>query len=368
MVNDRRRHRGKLLFLMSAGAMGIVLLVIGSYQLVEFSDSTAFCGQLCHEVMYPEYTAYQASPHSRVNCSHCHVGSGADYLVRSKLTGIPLIFTTLTRSYDRPIPTPVQNLRPASETCEQCHRPEYFTGDLVRVHTTYLTDEANTAKVDTRILRVGGGELEVARDTHWHIGANVYYLALDQKRIEIAWVGVETNNGELTEYIDPERAAEVTTERIDEEKRLMDCMDCHNRATHIFRSPGELIDTALTQGQLDSSLPYLKRESLKALDPANSSLAEAFNKIEAIREFYHTSYPQIYSSKQEAINHAITVLQEIARLTTFPDMKVTWNTYADNIGHTGCFRCHSKLIATSGSQKDQVINADCNLCHYLELP
>ena len=38
----RRRHREKLLFLMFAGAAGIILLVIGGYQLVEFMDSTAF--------------------------------------------------------------------------------------------------------------------------------------------------------------------------------------------------------------------------------------------------------------------------------------------------------------------------------------
>src|SRR4030042_1583637 len=167
----RKRHREKLLFLMFAGAIGIILLVLGGYQLMEFMDSTAFCGRLCHQVMYPEYTTYQASPHSRVSCSECHVGSGADYLVKSKLSGIPLIFATISGTYDRPIPTPVENLRPARETCEQCHRPEKFAGDLVRVHTTYETDEANTEKVDTRVLRVGGGESDIARDIHWHLAA-----------------------------------------------------------------------------------------------------------------------------------------------------------------------------------------------------
>jgi len=245
---------------MFAGAVGIILLVIGGYQLLEFMDSTAFCGRLCHQVMYPEYTAYQASPHSRVSCSECHVGSGANYMVRSKLSGVPLIFSTLSGTYDRPIPIPVENLRPALETCEQCHRPERFAGDLVRVHTTYETDEANTEHVDTRVLRVGGGELEVARDIHWHIAANVYYLALDKERQEIGWVGVEDSNGRITEYIDPNKASEISPERIDNEKRLMDCMDCHNRATHIFHSPEELIDMALAQGKIDKDLPFIKRE------------------------------------------------------------------------------------------------------------
>ncbi len=367
----RRRHREKLLFLMFAGAIGIILLVIGGYQLVEFMDSTAFCGRLCHQVMYPEYTTYQASPHSRVTCSKCHVGSGADYLVRSKVTGIPMIFNTIFGNYERPIPTPVTNLRPARETCEQCHRPERFAGDLVRVHTTYLADEENTKQVDTRILRVGGGEFEVARDIHWHIAARVWYLSLDEKRQEIGWVGVEDSDGKLTQYIDPNKAIDITPPLIEAEKRLMDCMDCHNRATHIFRSPKELIDIALARGKIDSSLPFIKREGLNALDPPNPSLAQAIAKVEAIKEFYRTSYPQIHEGKEGVIDKAIEELKEIARLTTFPDMKVSWKTYVDNASHReespGCFRCHGNLTATTGTQEGKVIDADCNLCHYFEL-
>ena len=168
MVSQRLR-RDRLIFLMLAGAAGIILLVIGGYQLVQFTDSTAFCGRLCHTVMYPEYTAYQASPHSRVLCVQCHVGPGASYLVKSKISGIPLIFATVFGTYDRPIPTPVKSLRPARDTCEQCHRPERFAGDVVIQHTTYATDEANTPTVDTRVMRVGGGEASVAQDIHWHI-------------------------------------------------------------------------------------------------------------------------------------------------------------------------------------------------------
>ncbi len=369
-MESRNHHRKKLIFLMFAGAVGIILLVVGGYQLVEFTDSTAFCGRLCHQVMYPEYTVYQASPHSRVLCSECHVGSGADYLVKSKISGIPQIIAILSGNYERPIPTPVKNLRPARETCEQCHRPERFAGDLVRVHTTYATDETNTEQVDTRVLRVGGGETEVARDIHWHIAAMVWYLALDEQRQEIGWVGVEDSKGELTEYIDPNKTTEISPQRVEAEKRLMDCMDCHNRATHIYRSPEELIDIALARGKVDKSLPFIKREGLNALDPPNPSLAQAIAKAEAIKEFYRTSYPQIYEEKEATIDEAIKELKEIARLTTFPDMKVNWKTYPDNIAHQespGCFRCHGKLVATTGDQEGEVINAGCNSCHYFEL-
>ncbi len=367
----RRRHREKLLFLLFGGAIGIVLLVIGAYQLVEFMDSTSFCGQLCHQVMYPEYTTYQASPHSRVLCSQCHVGPGAGYLVKTKISGIPLIFITIFNTYDRPIPTPVQNLRPARETCEQCHRPERFSGDLVRVHTSYLPDENNTKEVDTRVLRVGGGDFAVAQGTHWHIAAKVWYLPLDTERLEIGWIGVERETGELTEYIDPRQVGNITPERIKNEKRLMDCVDCHNRATHIFRSPDELIDAAFVQGEMDSSLPFIKREGLRALDPPNPSLAQAMAKVEAIQDFYRTSYPQTYREKAGAIDQTISKLKDIARLTTFPDMKVTWKSYPSNAGHQeppGCLRCHGKLVGTTGDQKGKVVDADCTLCHYFALP
>ncbi|MFC2072654.1 NapC/NirT family cytochrome c [Chloroflexota bacterium] len=370
-IERSKRHREKLVFLMSAGAIGIMLLVIGGYQLVEFMDTTAFCGRLCHQVMYPQYTTYQASPHSRVSCSECHVGSGAGYMVKSKLSGVPLIFTTIAGTYDRPIPTPVENLRPARETCEQCHRPEKFAGDLVRVHVTYSADEENTKQVDTRVLRVGGGsKLEVARDIHWHIAARVWYLPLDEKRQEIGWVGVEDSDGKLIESIAANTTSQISQQRIENEKRLMDCMDCHNRPTHVFQSPEELIDMALTQGTIDSSLPFIKREGMKALDSPNPSLAEAVTKLEATKEFYRTSYPQLYKEKEEAIDKAIEELKEIARLTTFPLMKVTWETYIDNSAHQefpGCLRCHGKLVATTGDQKGETIDADCKSCHYFEL-
>jgi hypothetical protein len=365
-------RRAKLVFLLVAGAVGISLLVVGIYQGVEFTDSTAFCGVLCHDVMYPEYTTYQESPHSSVACAECHVGSGADYLVKSKLSGIPLVFTTIAKTYDRPIPTPVKDLRPARETCEQCHRPDIFSGDIVRVNTTFLTDETNTPEVSTLIMHVGAGEAEVAHGIHWHIAAKVWYLALDEQRQWIVWVGVEDDSGQIqTEYIDQDASIEITPELIQKGKRLMDCIDCHNRATHIFSSPEELIDTALVQGKLDADLPYIKREAIKALDPPNASLEEAYSKVEAISEFYRANYPEVYNEEQSAIENAVIELKEIARLTTFPFMGVTYNTYLDNINHfeaPACMRCHGKLIATSGEQEGRTISVGCNLCHDIVSP
>ena len=279
-----QKHFAKLVFLIFGGAISLGLLVMGGFQLLEFTDSTAFCGRLCHNVMYPQYIAYQASPHSRVLCVSCHVGPGASYFVKSKISGIPLIWATITGRYDRPIPAPVTSLRPAIQTCEQCHRPERFAGDLVITHITYSTDEANTKTVDTRVLRVGGGPAGVASGIHWHIGTNVWYLALDAKRQQIAWVGVEQPDGSLKEYIDPTKAAEVTPERIEKDKRLMDCIDCHNQVTHIFQSPSDLVDTAISEGSIDASLPYIKKEITDVLYPANSSLDVANSRLDGIHK------------------------------------------------------------------------------------
>ncbi len=361
------KHFAKLVFLILGGAISLGLLVVGGYQLLEFTDSTAFCGQLCHNVMYPEFTAYQNSSHSRVLCVNCHVGPGASYFVKSKISGIPLVFATITGRYDRPIPTPVTSLRPARETCEQCHRPDRFAGDLVVTKTTYKTDAANTMSTSTRVLRVGGGPAEVASGIHWHIGTTVWYLSLDSKRNEIAWVGVQQPDGSLVEYINPKLASQVTQSLIDQDKRQMDCIDCHNRATHIFQSPSDLADTYISLGRIDPSIPFIKKEIVSVLDPPNSSLAIADSRLDDLGSYYATNYPDIYKSKKSNLDQAIAAGKEIARLTTFPDMRVTWETYPSNAGHTqapGCFRCHGLLVLKSGPQSGAPVSADCTLCHY----
>jgi predicted CXXCH cytochrome family protein len=359
-------YREKVVVLAFAGAISLVLLVIGSYQLYTFTESTAFCGELCHQVMNPEYTVYQASPHSRVACVNCHVGPGGSYFIKSKFSGLRQVVSSITGSYHRPILTPVENLRPARDTCEQCHRPGVFSGDLVRAYTTYDVNEANTQHSINMVLKVGAGGKETARDIHWHIAAKVWYLPMTEQFDEIGWVGVETKSG-LTEYTNPIYAGEITPQRITKEKRLMDCIDCHNRATHIFKSPENLIDEAMSEGRIDSSLPYIKREGLSALGAINSSLEVANSKVNAIAVFYKNNYPTIYRDQNEAIVQAIIELKQIALLTTFPEMRVDYQTHLNNVGHNqsaGCFRCHGILETKNGENKGTPVVKDCNTCHY----
>lgn len=359
---SRPRQRRRLTFFLVAGGLEIVVFSIGGLRLAQFMDTPQFCAS-CHTVMNPEYTVYQNSPHARVPCVSCHIGPGAPWLVRSKITGLRQVWHTMTKTYDRPIPTPIEHLRPARETCEQCHWPQKFSGNISRTIRHYNTDEKNTEQATTMVLKVGSGELSGAQGIHWHIAASVWYLPVDEKRQRIGWVGVEAGNNRLKEYVDTKLATEITPERINNEKRLMDCIDCHNRATHVFKSPGELMDIAFSRGNMSPNLPFLKDQGLKALAPINSSEQAAIDKVASISEFYRTKYPQIYAEQRQTLDKSLAHLKDIARLTTFPYMGVTWETHPDNLGHTkgpGCFRCHGKLVDKAGGKP---LDASCNLCH-----
>ena len=93
------------------------------YRAYHYMESTQCCGQFCHTVMAPEHTAYENSPHSRVACVECHIGSGADWFVNSKISGARQLIAVATATDPTPIQTPVHGLRPARDTCEECHRP-----------------------------------------------------------------------------------------------------------------------------------------------------------------------------------------------------------------------------------------------------
>ncbi len=363
-------HRGKAIVAGIIAGLAVVIpgAVLGSNMLIETVDSPAFCTQACHAVHYPEAVAFEASPHSQVTCASCHVGAGSENLVRSKLRGLNDILPTITGKYERPIPTPLTYRRPSTETCEKCHWSEKFFGDVPRITTSYNTDEANSKQTHTRVMRVNGGKPEVATGIHWHATAKVWYLPVDDRRMKIAWAGVEDPSGSITEYIAPDLIDQITPERVQQGERFMDCMDCHNRVTHLFRSPDELIDKALGGGSIDINLPFIKREGLSALVPQSPNLAEADRKIDKIKEFYQTTYPAIFENNEASIDAALDQLKEIARLTTFDDLD--WNTYPDHSAHIkpddnmqvdfealatkrdspGCFRCHGTLLQVNDTQ------------------
>ncbi len=346
-------------------AVGLLLVAwlffMGSVSLMEYAESTEFCS-LCH-VMKPEHTAYQNSPHARTACGVCHIGPGAYPAFEAKVRSAHYLWVYPLNLYERPIPSPITSLRPAEVVCEQCHWPQKFYEDRIVVIPRYGQDEKNSLTQTALVINTGGGSTEagLGRGIHWHIENPVYYIATDAKRQEIPWVQA-TFNGVTTEYISTD--ANLTPEAIARaEKRKMDCMDCHNRASHNFRRPEEALDQALQLGQIPADLPFIKREGIRVLEKKYATEAEAAAAIAGVEEFYKTNYPTLYESRKADVQKAVAGLQTIFDTTQFPFMGVDWKTHTNNIGHKdfpGCFRCHDGKHL---SKDNQAIRLECNICH-----
>jgi hypothetical protein len=360
-------QRGAVAFFLVFLVVFVMMSAIGSYRGYEFTDSVQFCGQLCHGVMHPEYTAYQLSPHARVACVDCHVGAGATWYVRSKLSGARQVFATAFKTYPRPIPTPVHNLRPAQETCEQCHWPRKFYGAQLKVFTHYASDEKNTVRVVRMLIKTGGGDPNTGAPSgiHWHmnIGNEINYIATDEKRQTIPYIHVKDLQGRVTEYFAED--SKLSKEQIaNTPKHRMDCVDCHNRPTHIYVPPDTSVDQSMLARRLDVSLPFLKQTAIAALTASYKTTDEAMQGIATqVHGFYAGRYSDLENTKGLEIQNAITELQRIYRNTTFPEMKLDWRTHNNNIGHfyfSGCFRCHD---GNHKSADGKVIKKDCDTCH-----
>jgi hypothetical protein len=347
----------------AATVLNVVLLGTATYRGVHYMDSTQFCGLTCHEVMAPEYAAFVESPHSRVGCVQCHIGPGASWFVRSKLSGARQVLAVVARSYSRPIPSPVRELRPARETCEQCHWPRKFHGDKLVVRTKYADDEANSPSSTVLMLRIGGHGGRGAAGIHGrHLDdeERIQYLAADEKRQVIPRVRYRDDDGHIVDYVaDGAPAGEGGGEW-----RAMDCMDCHNRPTHAFELPERAVDRALADGRLDPALPWLRKEAVRLLRAEYPDREAADRAIaRGLEEFYRERYPSVFRDRQPELAAASATLRAIYGRNVFPQMKVGWGTYVNNVGHEdfpGCFRCHDDQHKAADGR---VIRQDCEACH-----
>ena len=333
-----------------------------TYGAVNYMESVTFCGQTCHTVMQPEYTAYQDSPHSRVECVKCHIGAGASWFVKSKLSGTRQLFAVSLHTYPTPIPTPVHNLRPARETCEQCHWPQKYGEDRLKVIPKYASDETNTLSKTVLLMKIGGGNKGIGiHGTHLGPGVTISYGHSDEARQTIPWVKYETN-GKVTVYA----AADAKPDGAGLTMRTMDCMDCHNRPAHSYDLPERGVDKGMNNGAISSSLPFAKKKAVEILKVPYLSRDEAAEKIPAaFAKFYQDSYPAIWAARQKEITDSANGVLAVYDRNIFPDMKVTWGVYPMNLGHEdfpGCFRCHD---GSHSSKSGDSITQDCNACHNL---
>jgi hypothetical protein len=358
--------RNAVLLVAAATVLNVAILGTASYRGVEYMDSNTFCGTTCHTVMEPQYTAFLDGPHSRVGCTQCHIGEGATWFVRSKLSGTRQVFAVALDSYSRPIPSPVEHLRPARETCETCHWPQKFHGDKFAVRTKYADDEANTASTTVMVVKIGG------RAATGHVGIHgvhldpsrpISYVATDGKRQVIPVVESVDASGQKHTYTSTE--IKVTPDELARgERRTMDCMDCHNRPSHTFELPERALDRELEAGRISPTLPYIKKMGIELLRAEYPDREAAARRIASeLTGYYQKNHADLYRTHRGQVDAAVNGLQEIYRRNVFPTMKVGWGTYPSNVGHEdfiGCFRCHDDSHARADGK---TITQDCGACH-----
>jgi mono/diheme cytochrome c family protein len=355
--------RGTLIRLAVFSVLASVFIVGGvvvAYRAYHFTESVEFCGLICHQVMTPEYTSFRQSPHANTSCAECHIGSGAQWFVKAKISGLYQVYSVLMNKYHRPIETPVQSLRPAKDTCLTCHWPTKFFGAVLRTWTHFGSDEKNSPWTIKMLLKIGGGNPAQGqiRGIHWHMeGVNtVEYIATDRKRMVIPWVQATDQAGKVTVYQTEDKKLRLTdSQTASLARRSMDCIDCHNQPAHTYRSPNELLDTAMTSGLLDSSLPSLKAGDAKLLSASYKTSSEA---LAAIDHELRAKY-----AGNARLDATVRGVQSLYSGNFFPEMKVRWDEYPNHIGHKitpGCFRCHDgEHVSESGKR----ISKDCNTCH-----
>lgn len=342
--------------------INFVIVGTASYRGVAYMDSPHFCGQSCH-VMAPQWTAYQESPHAHVDCVECHVGSGMKSYVQAKVNGTRQMVEVTLHTWPTPIRATLNGLRPARETCEQCHTPAKFVGEKLLVKTTFGDDEKNSVTRTVLVLHLGGSD-SVSHLTGIH-GAhlnNFQYVATDADAQTILGVRKPNPDGSTTDYMSSD--AKGAFEQIKGVRRTMDCMDCHNQATHVFQTAQQAIDEAMVDGTPSPDLPFVHKQGLKLIQATYSSQDEAGKKIVAgLDEFYRSQYPEVWRNQRPLVDAAAQRLVALYDRNVFPNMKVTWGTYPNNIGHMdypGCFRCHDGSHTTKGGK---TLSNDCSLCH-----
>jgi nitrate/TMAO reductase-like tetraheme cytochrome c subunit len=356
-----------------ASIVNFLVVATASYHGAAYMDSPEFCGRSCH-VMKPEWTAYQISPHSHVACVECHIGAGAQAFVNAKVNGtkqlIEISFHPLAHlapkiipDYPTPIPSPVTSLRAAQYTCEACHSPAHFYGDKLLVKSSFADDAPNTETRTVVLLHLGGVDsLSRYSGIHGaHLG-HIEYVATDSTRGTIPWVEKQNADGSFTEYSSLPAGSGIPKG----DRRVMDCIDCHNRAAHSFVTPEQGIDQAMAGGAISPSLPWIHKEGLVLLNGNYSSQQKAAVQIpQQLQAFYRAQNSAVLSQNAALVDQAGKELVTLYDQNVFPFMKVTWGTHPNNIGHMeypGCFRCHDGSHTASNGK---TIPQDCSVCHNL---
>ncbi len=363
---QRIRSVSRRQFAFVSVALALVLLAsVGFIYTWDYTNSPVFCGTTCH-TMPPEYSAYQVSPHARVSCVECHLGRDIITTTFTRKAG-DLMHVIRYSSGDYTFPVFASSMLPARESCEKCHWPEKFANDRAVTIKHYSNDEKNTQIVTYLLLKTGGGTARegLGLGIHWHIENQVYFISTDDQKQNIPWVQVVDGSGKTTTYVDVQNP--LSTDQVQKaQKQRMDCIDCHNRISHTFRSPAQAVDQALSLNRINSNIPSIHEKAIEVLTGPYKTAEDANKQINALDSYYSQNYPDFYKNNSAQIKTAIDQLKSLYQSLVYPTQQLSWDTHPDNIGHKdwpGCFRCHDGKHLTQDNK--QAIRLECNLCHSL---
>ena len=363
-VRPETARQRLVLFLALAIGANVLIGSQATYRAITYMDTPQFCGGVCHSER-PEFVAHQDSAHASVPCAECHIAPGQKAWVEAKMNGTRQLWSEIRGTYAKPCPPALASghLVPSRGTCEHCHWAEKIVATRLVLLPSYASDEHNTASYTVLLMLVGGARMPGIHQAHFAGGYEIRYASSDAKLETIPWVEWRNpKTGETRTYLvegtKPEEAAALP-------KRIMQCVDCHNRPTHDFPPPERALDRALALGAIPSDLPFIRKQGLAVLKSGYATGAEAAARIPpAIEAYYAQAYPQIASERKADVAAAGRALLALHDRKVYPDLNVTWGSYPNNLGHTdspGCFRCHDGSHATA--DKKHTISQDCGVCH-----
>jgi hypothetical protein len=349
-------------------ATTLLNLLIGTqvtYRAVKHMETPQFCGATCH-AMKPEFSAYVNAPHSKVECVGCHVVPTGAGWIRAKTSGIRQLAEVVLNTAPRPIPSALESNRlvPSRETCENCHWSQKFADVRLRVFNKYAEDEENSRTQTVLMMMVGGSRSTGIHGAHFGPGIHIRFGTDDRTRQTIPWV--EYRNaaaGEIETFVSSDASSDLHRAL---PKYDMQCVDCHNRPSHSFDLPDRAVDKALALGDIRVTLPFVKKKSVELLKATYRTSQEAADRLpRALIAFYQENYPKLYTQRSQDISQAAQAVLAIYNRNVFPELKVSWGTYPNNLGHTdfpGCFRCHD---GSHTAKNDKTITQECTSCHEL---
>jgi hypothetical protein len=266
------------------------------------------------------------------------------------MNGTSQLMAVVFNNYPRPIESAMEDnkLVSSAETCEQCHARDRPVSPRLRVIPSYKDDEANSRTTTVLLMRIA-----TIHAAHLGPGIRIRYSAADKKRQTIPWVEYTNSKTGVSRTFVASATTVAGFPTFD-----MQCVDCHNRAAHAFEAPDRAVNQAMANGQIATSLPFVKKESVELL---KASSAERIP--EALSAFYLLKYPDAAAKQSAAIQASGQTVAAIYQRNVFTDLKVAWGTYPNNLGHTdnpGCFRCHDESHLTADKK---TISQDCSLCH-----